>query len=563
VGVYEDFEPMLKWGMFALAILLAMYATPRDTAIVRVMKRQFRRLATKPWTSAGIIFLISITLNLVLASIQTPLPWVHDEFSYLLGSDTFAGGRLTNPTHPLSEHFETFHVLSRPSYTSKYPPASAAFMAVGQYVTGHPIVGVWLALGLACVASYWMLRVWTSPVWALWGGLLVAINGPILHAWGQSFWGGSVAFLGGALLYGGTRRIINDARIRDAVLCGIGLLLLANSRPMEGLFISLPMFAAILGWLVLSKRYSLSRKLGSGILPLVLIGVASLAAMGAYNNAVTGDFKKMPYQVHDKTYSASSLLIWKEPNEPQPFVHERMKRYFYEFGRERQLKLREPGIFLINLRWKYWLLWHFFLPGLGISLLGYFAMRTDRWLLTGMLTLGGLLAVESMLASSWMFPHYLAPALPLFIALTMNSLRRIRTWNRGSKSKALTGSVLVRIVLIIAVLKLVPILVSHHRPKRVHPRNLIEETLLAESKPDLVIVSYSDEYPTTEEWVYNEADIDSAPIVWARDMGTEQNAKLLEYFADRKIWRWHLEIDDTTILQEQSPDGTLKPRIKF
>jgi hypothetical protein len=332
---------------------------------------------------------------------------------------------------------------------------------------------------------------------------------------------------------------------------------------MEGLFVSLPMFAALLGWLFTSSRFSLKRKLACAVLPVVLIGVGGLLAMGKYNHAVTGDATKMPYQVHDKTYSASSMLIWKKPNEPEPFVHERMERFYFEFGRERQMKLRETGIFLNNVRLKFWLLWYFFLPGLGLSLLGYWSLRKDHWLLLGMLTLGGLLFVESLLASSWMFPHYLAPALPLFLALTVNSLSRMRTWNRNTTSKFLSGAVIVRVVLIFAILKFVPVLVHTMRPKRVHPRNLIERTLSKLPKDDLVIVSYSDEYPTTEEWVYNASDIDASPVVWARDMGTEQNAKLLEYFANRKVWRWHLEIDDTLILQERNPDGTLEPRFKF
>ena len=563
MGVYTDFEPMVKWTMFALAILLAMFFAPRDTGLIRGLKRRFRSLSTRPWLCAAVVFSVSISLNILLASIQTPLPWIHDEFSYLLGSDTFANGRLTNPTHPLSEHFESFHILSRPSFTSKYPPASAISMAAGQVLTGYPIVGLWVILALGCVATYWMLRVWTTPIWALWGGLLIALNGPILHAWGQSFWGGGMAFLGGALLYGGARRIINDAKTRDAILCGIGLVVLANSRPMEGLFVSLPMFAALLGWLFTSSRFSLKRKLACAVLPVVLIGVGGLLAMGKYNHAVTGDATKMPYQVHDKTYSASSMLIWKKPNEPEPFVHERMERFYFEFGRERQMKLRETGIFLNNVRLKFWLLWYFFLPGLGLSLLGYWSLRKDHWLLLGMLTLGGLLFVESLLASSWMFPHYLAPALPLFLALTVNSLRRMRTWNRNTTSKFLSGAVIVRVVLIFAILKFVPVLVHTMRPKRVHPRNLIERTLSKLPKDDLVIVSYSDEYPTTEEWVYNASDIDASPVVWARDMGTEQNAKLLEYFANRKVWRWHLEIDDTLILQERNPDGTLEPRFEF
>jgi hypothetical protein len=54
---------------------------------------------------------------------------------------------------------------------------------------------------------------------------------------------------------------------------------------------------------------------------------------------------------------------------------------------------------------------------------------------------------------------------------------------------------------------------------------------------DLIIVSYSPQHNEHEEWVYNEADLNDAPIVWARDMGAEKNRRLLEYYAGRKIWR--------------------------
>jgi hypothetical protein len=44
-------------------------------------------------------------------------------------------------------------------------------------------------------------------------------------------------------------------------------------------------------------------------------------------------------------------------------------------------------------------------------------------------------------------------------------------------------------------------------------------------------------HQSLEEWVYNGADIDHEKVVWAHSMSAEQNAELIEYFSDRKVWR--------------------------
>ena len=62
----------------------------------------------------------------------------------------------------------------------------------------------------------------------------------------------------------------------------------------------------------------------------------------------------------------------------------------------------------------------------------------------------------------------------------------------------------------------------------------------------LIIVSYRPTYTTHGEWVYNEADIDGAKVVWARRMDDDHNCQLLEYFKDRHIWSLELDRSPST-----------------
>jgi hypothetical protein len=71
-------------------------------------------------------------------------------------------------------------------------------------------------------------------------------------------------------------------------------------------------------------------------------------------------------------------------------------------------------------------------------------------------------------------------------------------------------------------------------------RNILTQ-LQEEGGRHLVIVRYCPQHSPHKEWVYNEANIDAAQVVWAREMDTDQNHKLLAYFVDRRVWLIELD----------------------
>mgnify|MGYP003339145883 CR=1 FL=1 len=65
--------------------------------------------------------------------------------------------------------------------------------------------------------------------------------------------------------------------------------------------------------------------------------------------------------------------------------------------------------------------------------------------------------------------------------------------------------------------------------------------LKAKGGKHLVLVRYTSRHEVNWEWIYNEADIEKAPVVWASDMGEEANRGLMEHFRSRQIWRFNAD----------------------
>ena len=515
-------------------LLLLAFSMPRlGSRWFQIAENALRHIAQRSF-SIILVGLVSLIASITLSSLLgIPQPGVHDEFSHLLAADTFAHGRLTNPTHPMWVHFESIHIIQQPTYASKYLPGQGLMLAAGQVFAKRPIVGVWVGTALACMAIFWMLVAWLPPSWALLGGFLAALH-PMTLQWSQSYWGGTLAMGGGALVLGAFRRIIERKSAQDAVLMALGMAILANSRPYEGFVLSLLLMTALLAWMVSRDGPAIRVSLGRIVLPLLVVLTLTGGALGFYNKRVTGSALRMPYWVHEASYATAPVFLWQSPR-PEPIYRHKAIRDFhiserYAYTRQQTITGLVHGIGgkFLTLAGAY------FRPlalALALAALPCVLMR-DRWMRFALLL--GILFMIGLLADVWMFPHYAAPAAALALLLTLQSMRHLRWWQWRGRP---IGQFVVRGMLVLCLVEPAILYQGLARPAGwSSQRASILANLKRTGEQHLVVVRYGPEHSPSDEWVYNEADIDGAKVVWAREMDAAQDSKLLEYFKGRRVW---------------------------
>jgi hypothetical protein len=530
----RDDDPALKFELIAIPAALLLGLAAARFRMPAPLRQSWRRLAARRTLSVAVVGLTALLLCLAYGAVAgLPVPEFHDEFAYLLAADTYAHGRLTNPPHPLWVHFESFHILQQPTYMAKFPPGQGLFLALGQVLTGYPIVGVWLSWALACAATCWMLQAWVPPRWALLGGLLTVLHPGMFVQWGNSYWGGAVAMLGGALVFGSFRRLLREIRGGMALTLGAGLSLLALSRPAEGLVASLPVAAVLLTGLW-RGRLPLRPALGRLVLPAGLVLAGAGAFLGYSHYRITGSPWLFPHQIHEETYAVAPIFFWQQTRSAPAYRHDVMRQFFTGWALEQYDRHHLSGNLLAELTDKCKKLWRFALQAvLAVPFVTLPWLWRSRWVRFALLDVGLVLVV--VLQISWLFPHYAAPAACLVVFLVVQGLRQMHA---GSRRLPLLRLLVPALVVVFVASSLIDLQKHAHADPNAwnRQRALLQARLEASGGKHLVLVRYSDRHLGYQEWVYNGADIDGAAVVWARDMGTDANRRLLEYFADRHIW---------------------------
>ena len=498
------------------------------------MAQRVARHRTITWLGMGLLVLL--IRGALLPFWPIPKPVIYDEFSYILQADTFAHGRLTTPTHKLWPFFESAYELQHPTYASKYPPAQSLAMALGQKLLGDPWFGVWLSCGAMASALVWALQGWLPPGWALLGGLL-ALPVAIASYWMNSYWGGAVAAIGGALLLGGYARVVRRQQFWYALAMGLGLAILANTRPYEGLVFSIPVIIA----------YLLSRPRWVSMALLAAVLIPAGAATGYYNRAVTGNALQMPFTEYARQYVYIPLFNF-QPLQPTK-VYRTPVIYDLHQNWEREEWEKARSWKLIPIRLADWKLTASTV--LGSVLLGLLMVAFARELWRGKRIRLPLFCTLAALAGSVVevryYPHYAGPATAALLILTVQALRHLRYWKPGGQ---LSGRFLARalplLVLGAALASQALVILRQEFPQPVNAhRDELAQTLLDQGGKHVILVHYTGGQSPHEEWVYNSADIDAQDVIWAHDLGPVENAPLLEYYKGRKIWRFQPDINAT------------------
>jgi hypothetical protein len=380
---------------------------------------------------------------------------------------------------------------------------------------------------------------------------LAVIHLGLFSYWINTYHAGAIAALGGALVLGSMPRLKKSASVPLGVVMMTGFIILALSRPFEGLLLAVPVLLA-LGVRAFLARDQLSKGVIMRCVALpAALGVGAVVWLGYYDHRAFGNPLTLPYTVGRATYATAPYFIWQKARREPVYRHAVMRSYY----RDTELKIAElsrtlPGYLYVKAILAVGSVLFFagvaLLPPL-FMLRRVFIDKRVRFLVLCILVLMAGMALQIFL-----LPHYLAPFTAAFYAIGLQAMRHLRQWRFEGKP---TGVALIRLIVTICVvmtgLRLFagPLHLAlpeypsaawnftwygpdHFGTERVR----VEESLRKLPGNQLAIVRYSSMHNPFNEWVYNSAEIETSKVIWAREMAVADNLELIRYYHDRRVW---------------------------
>lgn len=535
-------------ALAALCILLAFVRPTLFQSFFVIAEQRLITLSKRPWLCALIIFILPIAGRLLLLPVyDAPVPFIHDEYAYLLQGDTMASGRLSNPPLPFAKQFETIYIFATPTYSAEYEPGQAFFLATGEKIFHNPWAGVLLSMGLFCAVSYWGLLGWLRPPWALFGALLIVVEIGVLSYWMNSYWGGCVPGTGGALTLGGLARLRGRFRPFDALLIGLGIFVLLCTRPLEGALLSVLVGGFVVFWL-LTRTVAAKTVLLRVAVPMIIVFVPAAVFLAYFNQQVTGKPTQVGYLLYRARYAIPQGFYWQKPpvaNKAMPVDIE--GEYEAQVNqRERADSLKELLVLTAGKMRKFW---EFYI---GALLTVFLVALPFIWRDRNMdIALFSVLLIVGLYNLSYFayFPHYSAAVATVIFLILVQCIRVVRRWGQAGLflSRSIPAACVLTLVIAMSG-KLIETLLppsalgiaNFWDSQYVHWVSREKFVPLLEAKPGkhLVLIRYDEPLHSNDNaWTFNLANLKDAKIVWVREASDpNENRRMIEYFKGRTVW---------------------------
>jgi hypothetical protein len=353
-------------------------------------------------------------------------------------------------------------------------------------------------------------------------------------------------------------------QISLAVVMGVSIGVLANSRPYEGFVLSVALFAVLLWWMIKQQPSQRMFAVKAVAMPIAAILLCTAGLMAYYNLRVTGSALLLPHALYQRAYDPTPIFLWQEAR-PAPQYNNIQLAHFFTSGMAGQFYHRSwQGVEGTLMKKVNAYRSVFFWPGaLPLLLFLPYVFRDRRIRLLVFIWIPCLIGLAMVV---WSFTHYAAPILCIFYAAVVQSLRHMRAVKMNHRR---IGMTLARVVIVLLLIDTgseiytfskVPEVMGWLGGAGINERADIIADLNKTPGKHLVFVRYDPLHNLNFEWVFNGADIDGAKVVWAREVNPEQDAKLRAYFHDRQIWVIEPDVNAAKLLPYTPPKSTRASR---
>jgi hypothetical protein len=282
---------------------------------------------------------------------------------------------------------------------------------------------------------------------------------------------------------------------------------------------------------------------------VVLVLIPAVAIMLFQNKAVTGSWTTLPEMLSQYQYGVpAALTVQSNPVPHRELTREQALDYKMQLSFHTGPETMTSYLERLEYRVRYYRF--FFLAPLYLALAVFLVtIREFRFVWAALTLLLLSLGVNFFPAFQL---HYIAAATCLFVLMSVTGLERLsRLSIRGSPAGREAALVIVFLCAAHFLfwygvhafedtevsMAMRPYetwdAINHGNPER---RIYIDRQLAAIPGKLLVFVRYYPQHIFQDEWVYNAADIDTARVVWARDLGEAEDEKLRRYYPDRAVW---------------------------